>query len=49
MHLLLQAPRRDALHRLLRGLPAYAAGLPGVRRVRWSLAGEGRAAVAEAA
>ena len=36
-HLLLQAMRRDILHVLLDGLPAYAAGLPNVRRVRWSL------------
>jgi primosomal protein N' (replication factor Y) len=37
VHLLLQSARRDALHALLRRLPAHAAGLPDARRVRWSL------------
>ena len=36
-HLLFQSTRRDILHALLDGLPGYAAGLPNVRRVRWSL------------
>ena len=36
-HLLFQSTRRDMLHALLGGLPGYAAGLPNVRRVRWSL------------
>ena len=36
-HLLFQSTRRDMLHALLDGLPGYAAGLPNVRRVRWSL------------
>jgi len=37
VHLLLQAGRREALHALLQGLPEFAVGLPGARRVRWSL------------
>ncbi len=36
-HLLFQSPRRDRLHALLDGLPAYAAGLSNVRRIRWAL------------
>ena len=37
VHLLFQAVRRDALHRLLHQLPAHAAAMPAARRVRWSL------------
>jgi len=37
VHLLFQAERRDALHCLLRQLPAYAADMPAAKRVRWSL------------
>ena len=37
VHLLFQSQRREALHRLLRGLPSFAGELPAGRRVRWSL------------
>jgi primosomal protein N' (replication factor Y) len=37
VHLLFQASRRDALHRLLHRLPAHAAETPAAKRVRWSL------------
>jgi primosomal protein N' (replication factor Y) (superfamily II helicase) len=37
VHLLLQAARRESLHRALRPLPGWIAGLPQARRVRWSL------------
>ena len=37
VHLLLQAPQREPLHRLLRGVVPQFAALPQARRVRWSV------------